>query len=313
MEKIGNNEAQAQIMAWAECKGNELFNCFQKFEAADCKNCNGGQFHRQRGVSFGQIDSGLLQFVTQEMPKMKYPQLAMCMAIADNAISVLFETIDDDGNKSYYGTNDIIQSASRTLSKAARDSSARPAKRYGILPVVRDHLAVNWLGQTPGDIEKLFLSQKLTDVSDIEEKGLEDIIEGVAGWLEGGRQGNPPINLHNVVNEISDPFNRVAVRVMKYPIIGYNLEVLKLILKETSEIAITFAVNPADFYYNDDLFTLILEIGTGNTEVKAAAGKKGEEIEKEDDEGDETTFLDFVNACPPFCCGAPGQPPCPPD
>jgi|GEM_PF-5545112 len=312
MEKIGNNEAQSQIMAWAKCNGNELFNCFQKFEAADCKNCNGGQFHRQRGVSFGQIDSGLLRFVTKEMSRMKSPQLSMCMSIVDNAISVLFETIDDDGIKNYYGTNDIIQSATHALNKAARNSSAKPSKRYGILPVVRDHLCVNWLGQTPGDIEKLFLSQKLTDVSALEEEGLEDIIRGVAGWLEGGRQGSPSINLGNIVNEISDPFNRVAVRVMKYPIIGYNLEVLKLILQEDSEITVTFAVNPADFYYNDDLFTLILEIGTGNTEVKGAAGKKGEEIEKEDEE-DEMTFLDFVNACPPFCCGAPGQPPCPPD
>ncbi|MAN03938.1 MAG: hypothetical protein CMI35_12695 [Owenweeksia sp.] len=77
--------------------------------------------------------------------------------------------------------------------------------------------------------------------------------------------------------------NYTLVRALYYPIRDNSLKALIRTVKEESSFKIRFGVNPSDFSVDKDLFTLIVEIG--------------------DPETGQTTYLDFVGACPPACSG----------
>lgn len=87
----------------------------------------------------------------------------------------------------------------------------------------------------------------------------------------------------------SDPVgNTSLVRVHHYLVVGKNREVLRqAFVNKDTRVSVRFGANLTDKNLNRDTFTLILEI---SNEVDT----------------DSNTFLEFVQACPPFCGGGDG-------
>ena len=274
MKKISDKGvAYGYMYEWAKCEDKDIEACFQRFNnGGDVTHA--GQFERLYGIDFGEAGKEFYSFVQGMRDK---SSLAMSLGVQDK-FKVMFET-SDGKDQSFYESDQENDGLMFHSHEAAPVGTVEPVrKRYGILPVVRDHLCVNWFGLLPSDIHEKFLAMEPTQK-----------IDNLAEKYEGAQISSS--TLKKIISELSDPFNRVAVRAKKYPVTGYNLEVLKKILLPESKISVSFGIVPADFYYNDDLFTIILEIDNRNVD-------KGR-ITEDGDGG--TTNLDFVGACPPAC------------
>lgn len=106
-------------------------------------------------------------------------------------------------------------------------------------------------------------------------------------------------------------------RVRRFVIPGTDLEALSQVLKKSSSsyIAVHFGISNLSNGQLGVPFNPIIEVIATKMKMKSSAeGGCIDDYEKIADDPDSSLIdLDFVNACPPFCCGAPGQPPCPPD
>lgn len=262
MKTIDKFNALEHMGEWMKCEDREIARCFQRLPIDDTPDFE-KQYERLYGINFGKIDSKLLAFIENYNKDDNHKSLAMSLAVSDQAFTVYLEARSGDDYQ-YFESSETDNGRTYLSNEAKKWHQDDPLrKRYGILPVVRNHLCVNWFAQKPSNIHELFLALKFTPSS--------------------SKQVN--------ISEITDPFYRVAVRARKYPIVDYNLDALKKVVASGSNIAVTFGMNPADYYYNDDLFTVILEVDNSNVEKDL--------IYEDGDEG--TTFLDFVHACPPFC------------
>lgn len=273
MIKLPPNQVAHQLDAWAECASRDISGLFQKFITPEKGGKLKGQFHRQCGINYGSIDKDWADALTGKVASEKGTNFALTLAVENGQFNILFE-VTHHGNTEYYGSG--LPDGGRCYRP---EESPLPSGQYqvqpnyGLLPVVKDHLNVNWFSSALAVIPDLFVAERMTHMSSL----------GI-------------LRHHSVPDtqalDLTDPFTRMTVRARKYPIVGYNKKVLQMLLKDgvdDLEMSIQFGAIFADLYYNDDIFSPIIALKKSNP-------NKEETYPPED-----TTYLDFVAACPPVC------------
>ncbi|MCE7993437.1 MAG: hypothetical protein HEP71_15730 [Roseivirga sp.] len=86
---------------------------------------------------------------------------------------------------------------------------------------------------------------------------------------------------------------RYVVRTKRYFINKEHAKIMHDFIKPDSEFRILFGANPADFLMDEDIFTPIIEINNSESAERDHTRKQVE-------------YLEFVQACPPFCGGGDG-------
>ena len=271
MIKLTNSHAALQLNTWAQCDQKNLVGCFEKFNPDFHEDIDLGQFQRICGINFGKIPDDWVKYFSQK--DISDVKIAMCLGVENEEFNIVFEVFVK-GKSTYYGSD--LQDGGRFYepqpTEIPKSFSVKP--NYGLLPVVKDHLCGNWYALPTELIPGLFIAQRFK-------------VSNSPGML---RHHSSP---KREVLDPSLPFNRMTVRGLKFPIVGYNKQVLqKMICEDPTdlEISIHFGANMADMYFNDDIFSPVIQV------KKLLGSAAGDTYPLDDD-----TYLDFVHACPPTC------------
>ncbi len=306
MNIVKPEDARHQMLNWSKCRSEEFFQYFERFSSENNENGFNDQFERLCHIDYGEVPEEFLKFI-QGMGSSDVLQLCLGLLIdvekGSKAFNIFFETRRKD-ESTYWGFKDPVKACGFSLT-ASDSESFLP--RYGISPELKNQLTVNWRACPTNLFPQLFYSQGINErrVIDIVRNNKNTISRLENLLTELVQDNNKKIDREvasildaSLLGLASNPVNRVLVRARSYPIVGYNLNALKVLLNSKSMIKVHLGMNMSDFYRNDDLFTLIIELNKTNDFMGTKSSKEEEGV---------STFLDFVQACPPICC-KPGEP-----
>lgn len=306
MNSIKSEDARHQMLNWSKCRSEEFFEYFERFSSGNSENGYNDQFQRLCHINYGQLPEKLLSFILN-MEASDLLQLCLGLFIdketGRKSFNIFFE-VKKNSESVFYGFEDPSDACVFNLTNSGVESFV---PRFGISPELKNQLTVNWRACPTNFFPQLFYSQGINEQRVVDlvrnNKSTVSYLENLLSMLVQNDDKKSDRKIAAILDSsilglASNPLNRVLVRAKSYPIVGYNLNALKVLLNSKSTIKVHLGMNMSDFYRNDDLFTLIIELNQTNNFMGVTRAKE---------EGNVPTFLDFVQACPPICC-KPGEP-----
>ncbi len=242
------------------------------------------QFNRLRGYDFGEVvdpsgaEKGFRDYVkTIAENKDEDIKMSLSMALAvrrdplgvePDCFRLYFKTFDGNDINFWQKSesSDDHGMDYSTVAHPQRDS----AMRYGISTELRNQLCYNW-GVMPFSVVSDMFYALTSPKNPIYQNEKDD----------------------KTLKEEQIKLSKGWVRAHEYQIRGNNLQAFNSLLQEgnnnTTRIRTKFGINLSDVLLGSDIFTIIIEVENGTRSNPDLI------------EVDNTTYLEFVHACPPFC------------
>jgi len=311
----GNDDLVPEAMQkWRECPDEHLAQTFLFPPVERKAGAYPGQITR-----IGCIDFGTLTQEDANLIKKEGVRLSLCHALVERSesqrfrtslvppyvytmlLEVIYKDKDNQDIIEYYQAGEEVSEGLITGPSEVHWKQA--SKHLGIKKEVKDQFCHNWCYLPNADVSSMFYSfgPNIDAAAQLFHKNRE-IIHKLYHKVNSEEELVKSAEFKSLLDLASTPSLFIPVKGLKYPIVGSNLTDLKAIVKEGSHLRVHLGINPSDFAQDKDLFTIIIELdnsplSTGTMQL--------------DDEDGGSSLFDFVNACPPLCCGGPGQPACP--
>lgn len=252
------NEITNPIKNWKQLPMENIAETIRKFIplAEDNYSGNPDQFNRVQGINFGHPTQGFIDDIINPNLRAVNVHLGVVESLHEKKICLILETkIKGRSTSNYYISNE--EDNGRFYDNQFINSKgSQKHSKFGISREFANQLNYSW---TNSNIlpQKFFYS---------------------FNPKKDNKVHLPVIHSSKVMNNFS------WTRVHYFPIFDHNDVFKKLFTSKSSSnlgIRIFFGVNYSDFFVDQELFTIIIEV--------------------EDTSKDEKTYLDFVKACPPNC------------
>lgn len=257
---VGENSIANQVRRWNDASFTEFPRFFQRFFLMDSTlgPLDPGLFLRLSGIDFGEVNTDIQAPNFFDEVQGDGP-LSMTLGLfeysneatpgTDFSFNVFFQSGNNTTTQSpqFFGLVNPAQIGAPTgffynlASQPSTEFAGGPVKPHiGILPEVKNHLQVNWLMSQLDNVGIIFSAQGSRDSvrSNINEASTATRIQSAA----------------------NSPFESMLFRTLRYPITMYNRDALRQVLQPDSRVLIHFGMVPADFFFNEPVFSPIIEV-----------------------------------------------------
>lgn len=287
--EFGIEEVRQNIRDWRICSCDDIKTLFEQWvskegEILDPRDevsssvgalNNSDQYSRLTGIDFGKVDDEFKAKVNEielNQDTKSTTGLTLELAVHEGVFTVFFKTTI--GNEELFWGNSMGNIS--CLYSVAPLPKRNVIKRYGVSTDLRNQFVANWVSLPFFMVSDLFYSMSIT-------------------------AGDKP-----------KPYsrNRAWVRAMRYNISGNNLTALNDLLKsgsDTQGIRLRFGANLSDIMLGEDVFTMIVEVDDEHSATSGRYVTNHTQNTAEPLDVESTSYLEFINACPPICC-KPGEP-----